>query len=188
MPAPLDTELDLALRPLSRRRLLQGAALGAAAVAACTPATEVTAPGALDAAERAIFTRLIAVLLPVKEFGFAPVSSVPVMENIDRLIRRLNPKIRKDFGAGLMLFDYGAVVIGWNFTRFSKLSDAAAEAYCARWQSGGEIQRGLFGALKQIVGMSYWREPATWPAIGYEGPVTARYGLPRLGDAPPPKE
>ena len=130
----------------------------------------------------------MAVLLPVSEFGLTPVKDVPVLENIDRLVGRLDPRVRKDFGTGLQLFEYGALVIGWNFARFTNLAPAAAEAYCARWQSGGEIQRGLFGALKQIVCMSYWREAATWPPIHYDGPVTKRYGLPRLGNAPLPAE
>jgi hypothetical protein len=187
MPTPAAETLEQTVTTLSRRRLFRIATLGAVAVAACEPRRVRPAPG-LDATERAIFTKLVAVMLPTAELGLTPAGSLPIEANIARVVEGLAPAVRKDFGAGLMLFEYGAFVIGWNFARFTRLGPEAATDYCARWQSGGDIQRGLFGALKQIVCMSYWREPATWPAIGYEGPVTARFGLPRLGNAPLPQE
>lgn len=178
------------LAPLSRRAFLTGAASAAAlALAACSPAQPP--PGEfkhLASDEHRLFVKLLPVFLPVEGTGLVAPMAVPTLANIDGFFGRFPPKLRGDLGLGLKLFDYGALVIGWHFRRFISLDADAARAYCARWESGNTVQRGVFGALKQIIYVSYWREPATWPPIGYEGPVTARYGLPRLGNAPLPPE
>lgn len=189
-PAALDTTLAVSLAPLSRRAFLSGAAAGAAlGLAACTRSAPAPAGAKhLTGDEHALFTRLLPVFLPTAGTHLVAPTAVPTMANIDGFFGRFPAKLRNDLGIALKLFDYGALVIGWHFKRFVSLDTAAAEQYCIRWESGNTVQRGVFGALKQIIYVSYWREPATWPPIGYEGPVSARYGLPRLGNAPLPTE
>lgn len=193
MFSPFDTgtpSLAAQLAPLSRRAFVTGAASAAAlAMAACSPAIPPsTEYRHLAGDEHRLFVKLLPVFLPVEGTGLVPPLAVPTLANIDAMFGRFPAKLRGDLGLGLKLFDWGAFVVGWHFKRFVSLDAGAARAYCARWESGNTVQRGVFGALKQIIYVSYWREPATWPPIGYEGPVTARYGLPRLGNAPLPSE
>jgi hypothetical protein len=124
--------------------------------------------------------------LPTEKTALTPPAAVPLLKNVEALLGRLPADVRKDFGLGLRLFEWGPWVIGFHFSRFTNLDPAGAKAYCEAWQSGNTIQRGVFGALKQIIYMSYWREPATWGPIGYDGPVTVRLEIPRLGNAPLP--
>lgn len=196
MAGTMNTNSDLTgslaagLAPLSRRAFLTAAASGAVlGLAACTPAAP--APSGfkhLSGDEHTLFVKLLPIFLPTESTGLVAPTEVPTLANIDGFFGRFPAELRRNLGLGLKLFDWGALVVGWHFKRFVALDAAAAVAYCARWESGNTVQRGVFGALKQIIYVSYWREPATWPAIGYEGPVTARYGLPRLGNAPLPTE
>jgi hypothetical protein len=63
----------------------------------------------------------------------------------------------------------------------------AQAAYVARWASGNALQRKVFGALKQVVSIAYWSDARAWAPIGYDGPITARAQIPRLGAAPLPE-
>lgn len=185
----LGASLRERLQPLSRRTFLAGAVSGAAWLAACSSnPPSGSAPHALDETERALFDKLVAVFLPTAGTPLTPPSQVPLYANIESLLGVLPKDVRRDFGIGLLLFEWGPWVVGFHFARFSKLSDEAAHAYCAQWQSGNVVQRGVFGALKQIIYMSYWRNAATWAPIGYEGPVSARLQIPRVGNAPLPVE
>ncbi len=192
MPSTHERLLADALAPLSRRRFFLGAAAGlGTTVAACTSGSATGLPADLQTltpGEYRLFQRLAAVFLPTTAVGLTPVEKVPLFRNIDHMLGLLPEPLRNDLGLGLKLFDYGSYVIGWHFSPFHRLDDASAETYCRAWQDGNEIQRGLFQALRQIVYMSYWREPDTWAPIDYDGPVTAKWGIPRLGNAPLPAE
>lgn len=191
--ARLHASLDAHLAPLRRRQLLKGTAgaaiLGGLAgpLAGCdetkTPYTNLEATAAAD------MRKLVEVLLPIPEGGtLVPTAEVPVVANVDAMLGNVPGHLREDLDLGLRLFHYGAIVLGWHFRTFPSLTREAATAYCRRWQSGGATQRGLMAALKEIVYVAYWREPATWPPIGYDGPVTEPNGIPRLGVAPAPEE
>lgn len=188
-----------ALRPLSRRQVLRWTLWGAAATVAAgtgtlallrrSPVDSQALPGYLlhlVAAEYHLFARAIEVLLPVAGTPFPPPSGLPVIANIDRMVGLLEPGVRRDLGAGLVLFDHGPLVSGWHGRRFVDLPTAQAAAYFDRWAAGSSLQRALATTVKKFVYAAYWREPATWPALQFDGPVSERWGLPSLGNAPLP--
>ena len=71
--------------------------------------------------------------------------------------------------------------------RFTALSDTEAAQFCDAWGNGDQPpQRGLAMGLKKLVQLSYWANPATWAPLGYDGPMTQRLGIKRLGNAPLP--
>ncbi len=183
------------LVPLGRRRFLRTGVAAAAAGAVLTQTGCSPAPGKprptgvsiMNDVELSMFERLVPVILPAGvENDLIPVSRVPVLENLDKVFEHFPTKLRNDFATGLKLFHYGSIVLGLHLKTFLSLDDEAALAYCRRWESGNDIQRGLMGAIKQLIFMSYWREPVTWGPIGYEGPFTVPNGVPRLGNQPRP--
>lgn len=157
--------------------------MGCSSEAPLDPGLKVLTPS-----QQALFARLVDVLLPTQGTAMADTRSVPVLANVDHLLAGLEPKVREDLGAAMMLFEYGSLVLGGHFSRFTRLDDADAIAYIEDWQHGNTIQRGVAATLKRLVYASYWRDEKTWAPVDYDGPVTVRWGLPSLGNAPLPAE
>lgn len=190
----LSNQIQAELAPMNRRGFLKvglGLALSTSTVLTLGCSSEAPINPALQtlsAGQQAVFQRLITVLLPVGGTSLTPAESVPVLANIDKLLAGLDEKVRGDLGSGITLFEYGSLLLGGHFSRFSRLDDADAVAYIDSWQSGNSIQRGVAATLKRLVYASYWRDESTWPPVQFDGPVTDRWGLPSLGNAPLPAE
>jgi len=190
-----------ALAPVSRRRFLRWTLLGAASFTAVgagvvavlrrSPVDDMPVPDTLrhlSASEYHLFARALPVLLPVQGTALPAVSEIPVLETIDSMIGMLAPGVRKELAAGLTLFDHGALVSGWHGKRFVDLDDEAVHDYFERWSRGNTIQKALATVVKKFVYVAYWRDPRTWPAIEFDGPVSDRWGIPSLGNTPLPVE
>ncbi len=185
---------------LGRRPFLKSLLWGGAAVAAVAGGSfawlrrstvdDEPVPGwvrHLHANEYHLMRRLIPALLPVAGTNLTPPEQVPVLRNIDAMMGQLRPTVRQDLAKGLVLMDNAAVVSGWHGQRLVDLEPESARAYFDAWTRGNSIQRAVQGAVKQFVYTSYWREPATWPPVKFDGPVTEEWGLEYLGNAPLPE-
>lgn len=194
-------QISAEMAGLGRRRFLKWTLLGSAGVAAVaaggfallrrSPVDAQPLPDHLthlSQTEYHLFRRAIEVLLPVAGSGLTPLDQVPVMENIDHTMGLIAPAVRKDLATGLSLFDNAAVIVGLHGKRFVDLDDAAAVAYFDDWSRGNMIQKALATVVKKFVYISYWREPATWPPVEFDGPVSDRWGIPYLGNAPLPEQ
>lgn len=181
------------IRPSRRAAIAWGlAALGVAAAAGAAlwprvPTPEGEPPGYLSGEARVALVAFAGALWPLTGTALTPLSALPFVENLERAVGRLTPGQRADLATAVRVFDMGAVVVGANGTRFLNLDAEAQAAYVARWAVGNTLQRQVFGALKQVVSIAYWADARAWAPIGYDGPVTARAGIPRLGDAPLPE-
>lgn len=186
-------QLSQALGVWSRRGfLLRGAAGlavgGMALQAACAPSAPTPAAYGNIGADYPVIDKLVRTLIPFeREPRLAKPEQVPVLANINAIFGDLPANVRSDLGKGLSLFNYAAIVLGFHGKPFTSLNGDQAEAYARRWEHGNKTQQALMFALKQIVYISYWREPAAWPAIDFEGPTTRKYGVPSLGNAPLPE-
>jgi len=198
-PAGLDTdfnaELEAGLLPMKRRRFLGMLAQSAlvtglgALVSACGDQSTVTLPAAkvLSAGEVAFFTRLAAVLLPTEGTALTPLQQVPVIANLDHLFAQMDPDIRGDLGSAIQLFEHAGLVTGWHFARFTRMPSAEAIAYIDSWHQGIALQQGIVVVLKKLVYAAYWRDESTWSVLQFDGPVSLKWGLPSLGEAPLPQ-
>jgi hypothetical protein len=197
-------QADAAVAPLaslSRRKVLKAVLWGSAGAAVLagggvallrrSPVDRLAAPDHLkhlSASEYHLFRRAIEVLLPTDGTPLTPVEQVPVIDNIDHLMGLVEPAIREELGVGLTLFDNAAVIVGLHGRRFVDLDDAAAIRYFDTWSEGNTLQRTLSSVVKKFVYVSYWRDPATWPPIRFDGAVSDRWGIPSLGNTPLPVE
>jgi hypothetical protein len=185
---------------LGRRPFLKSLLWGGAAVAAVAGGSfawlrrskvdDEPVPGwvsHLHANEYHLMRRLIPVLLPVAGTDLTPPEEVPVLRNIDAMIGQLRPTVRQDVAKALVLIDNAAVVSGWHGQRLVDLDPESARAYFDAWTRGNRIQRAVQGVVKQFVYTAYWREPATWPPVEFDGPVTEEWGLEYFGNAPLPE-
>ena len=190
----LSAQIQEGLAPLNRRAFLKtglGVAVAASSVLTLGCSSEVPvdpALKALSASQQALFQRLTHILLPTKGTTLASVDSVPVLANIDQLFAGLDAKVLGDLEGATLLFERGSLLLGGHFSRFTRLDDADALAYIESWQSGNSLQRGIVTTLKKMIYASYWRDEKTWAPVDYDGPVSDRWGLPSLGNAPLPAE
>lgn len=140
----------------------------------------------LSRQEYHLFDRARVVLLPTAGTDLTANDQVPVVQNVQRTLGFMDPASRKDVATALTLFDNAAVFS--HGKRFVDLSEARARAYFDRWGAASVIQRTVASVIKQLVYTSYWREESTWPPIEYDGPVSDRWGLAYLGNAPLPEQ
>ena len=197
-------QADAAVAPLaslSRRKLLKAALWASAGTALAvaggfawlrrSPVDDSPVPDdlkQLSASEYHLFRRAITVLLPTDGTVLTPVTQIPVMANIDHLMTLVEPAIREELGVAFGLFDNAAVFSGLHGKRFVDLDDEAALEYFDAWSAGNTLQRTLATVVKKFVYVSYWRDPATWPPIRFDGAVSDRWGIPSLGNSPLPDE
>lgn len=175
---------------LTRRQLFKtGAMLGPMLA---LPASALAADDGLPAGitslspmEYRVLNRLRVVLLPVQDFDLPSTTEVPVMANLDDLIGKLSAFPRELLRLGLRAFEYGSF---FSFSRFSSKDNEAAYRQVESWQGGLFFQRGLMSDIKTLVTFAYWRDPRTWPLLEYDGPVTEKWGIKRLGNAPLPRD
>lgn len=142
----------------------------------------------LTAGEYHLFNHLIPILIPTAGSTLTPVDKVPVLRNIDHMFGMIVPHVRKDLNKGLVLFDNAAVISGWHGKRVVDLKPEEAAAYFDAWSRGNSIQRALESTVKKFVYSSYWREPVTWQPVEFDGPVSDKWGIAYLGNAPLPAE
>ncbi len=183
---------------MARRRFLKLGLFGVAGVAAVaaggfallrrSPLDDQPVPPwatGLSAAEFPLFERARQALLPVTGTALVHSDKVPVVQNVQQTLSYLDPVTRKELGTGLGLFDNAAVFS--HGCRFVDLDDAQACEFFDRWGEGSVIQRTLATVIKQLVYSAYWQEEATWAPVEFDGPVSDRWGLPYLGNAPMPE-
>ena len=173
-------------RTFTKLSLLTGA--GALVLPACsddsaTPSGTVT----LTADERELMERFAEVYVPTDGTSLKPRSDVPVVDNIEHAFSLMDAPTLEQVRIGLKLFNYGAILIGFHFTRFVHLSAGQRLGYIQRWEEGMEIQRGISTVLKKLMCYGYWKDVEAGRAIGYQGPVSEAGGIPSLGNAPMPQ-
>lgn len=172
------------LAPLSRRGLLKSSVLTGIGLA--TLSTIGCSDSSSIASKQApVFQHLASIMFPANDTLVA-VADIPILENIDHLLSLFPQAVQGDLDVAVSLFDYGAIVLGWHFSRFNQLNESSAVAYVNEWQNGNELQRGIVTALKKLVYTAYWQDEKTWSAVHFDGPVSDKWGLKKLGNAPMP--
>lgn len=193
---PATLEALAQIRRMGRRDFLRFGA--AAASLAAVSASGLLAPNIAHAAlppgikvmnegELAVFQRLLAVMLPTEGSTLLPPSQVPVMQTLDAaLLATMEPHILQGLKGGIGYFNEG--LLARYRKRFTELSDADARSFCDEWANAPEApHRALAMGLKKLVGLAYWANPPTWAPLGYDGPVSRKWGLTPLGNAPMPQ-
>ncbi len=191
---PALVQLEGQLANLSRRRLLKtGLIIGTSAATALSYPARVFADTSvpttikhLSEAEYRLFNKLREVFLPTDRFSDLPsTTDVPVMENLDNMVGRLNSDTRFLLGLGAKTLEFSTL---YKMKRFSSLTNQQALQQVRVWQSGLALQGGLIVSLKTLLGIAYWRDPRTWQSLEYDGPVTKKWGIRRLGNMPVPRD
>ena len=186
-----------AMRQFSRRDFLKvaSASLGVATVGLAGLSLPASAAATVPAgirfmgeADYKVFHKLMLASLPVAGTPLASLEQIPVIATLDAaLLGGMEPHVLNGLKQGIAFFEQGPVK---RYSKpFSQLSDQEAATFCDAWEDSADAtQRGLTTGLKKLVALAYWANPPTWAALGYDGPVSTRWGLQALGNAPMPTE
>jgi len=191
----IECEIRSDLSAMQRRTFLArtaqtGLLAGFGFIMACSKPDSMTAlPAgeALDNEQMFFFSHLTQVLLPTAGTPLTPSNQVPILSNLDKLMLTMPQSTRTDLAAAIKLFEYGGMVLGWRFSRFTRMPDEDAIQYIDSWQTGHPMQQGIVSVLKRLVYSSYWRDDSTWGPLQFDGPVSEKWGLTSLGEAPLPQ-
>ncbi|MEB2345879.1 MAG: hypothetical protein OZ948_14200 [Deltaproteobacteria bacterium] len=127
------------------------------------------------AREREILTRIVERMVDTGEPGAPAVRDTGAIDTIDRLCRALDPALTAPLPALVRLVEWGPLLFDGRLARFSSLDEAGRDAHLAGWmQSRIGLRRLAFLALRNLALLGYWSQDATWPLIGYRGPLIGR--------------
>jgi len=173
---------------ISRRRFLRntlvgGALLGAAAVVGRhlsgyrLDADTTAKLRALSPKEYLILDAVVRRMLAPDAPGAPDAGSVGATLFVDGYLSRLDEGLRSDVRALLHLVEHGSGPFRFGLTRFTHMSPVEQDATLDDWaRSRLAVRRRGFQALKTLAMLGYWRADATWPLIGYTGPMLPRPG------------
>ncbi len=174
-----------------RRQFLKLATAITATVMSCSSmqvmAGILTDENKMDATEQAVFKKMLAIALPTEGTTLVNPATLPVIPTIEgALLAGMPPHIRKGLNQGIHYFNQSAEkAYGKPFT---KLSDADATAFVDAWaDSDVAPHRALAKGIKKLTVLAYWAIPNTWAPLGYDGPVSEKWGLKKRGVTPEPQ-
>lgn len=175
-PRVSDPAADLLAGSFGRRSLLRASAsglgllaLGALLPAGCRSYPEPPIPlGFFSAQEYAVFQAIARATLGLEE-------AFDVAAEVDRLVVRMDRRVRRDIRWILRIFEHGTHVFDLKGPRFTRLDRDDQEAYLRGWmESSLGARRLVFRGLKLLASLGHYGSDATWPRIGYAGPWLGR--------------
>lgn len=94
---------------------------------------------------------------------------------VDAWMARMPPKVTRDLGRFLGYLEHLAPVACGMTTRFTRLGPEDQDRTLAALEASSvDLLRAGFEGLKSLVFMGYYRDPATWRILGYDGPLVGR--------------
>jgi hypothetical protein len=96
---------------------------------------------------------------------------------VDAYVARMPRALRRDLLRFLGFVEQLAPVGLGMTSRFTRLSAADQDRVLASVEAHrSDLLRGGFDGVKALVFMGYYRDPRTWPLVGYDGPLLGRRG------------
>jgi hypothetical protein len=152
------------------------AAFSALARVPAVPAAAVSpGPGSgrfFDPDETEILTQVMARMVDTGLPDAPRVRDTDAVACVDGLCGALDPRLTRLIPLLLRAFEYGPILFELRFSRFTRLSEAAQDASLAAWMNSRiALRRSAFLALRNLCFLAWYSQDATWPLIGYAGPL-----------------
>jgi hypothetical protein len=124
-----------------------------------------------DAMEAAMVGALAQTLCATDGDDLPPPDDKAAVRFIERYVLGLPPTQMRKLRDLLVLWEFQPLVYGPDRARFSRLRPEQRHANIESWaQSANPRRTAIFRSLKTLCMLWYWTQPATWGAIGYDGP------------------
>ncbi len=176
LPPALAHRLALAEDParLARRRLILGLGAVAAAVGAGVrftgyPALAGFRGTVLATWEAHVFRAAAeAILPPATDAG----AFDAIAGRVDRYLVGMPPSVQREIHAMLAIVEHGTP-IGGRLARFTRLTPADRARLLDGLAARGGLLAQVYSGMRDLTYLAYYQQPATWIALGYEGPRVA---------------
>ncbi len=155
----------------TRRRLL----IGAAALTAGGLLTyRFSGYRSLDWQGQVLSARQALILAAAAEALLPPIPGqsdlISVAERVDRYALALTPAVRSELDQLFLLIEHGPTPLLFGLRRFTRMGPEDRERFLSRLAGHGGLLAQAYRGLRDLCMLGYYQQPATWPAIGYEGP------------------
>ena len=135
-----------------------------------------------DATETEILTQVMERVVDSGRVDAPRVRDTGAVAAVDTLCRSLDPTVTEPLPLLLRMFEYGPFFFDFMFSRFTQMTNAEKDASLRAWmESRIALRRVGFTALRNLCFVGWYGQDATWPLIGYRGPLLR--GAPRRADA-----
>lgn len=104
--------------------------------------------------------------------------AVDVAGFVDTYVATMPSGLRDDVSGLLGVVEHLAPLRAGHRRRFTSLSPEAQDTALAWLERAEGLFAGAFDGLRALVFMGYYRDPRTWPLLGYEGPTIPWSGRP----------
>jgi D-cysteine desulfhydrase len=156
---------------VTRRRVLAGLAAAAAVGVGVRLTGYDDLPGFPGEVLSAWHARVI---LAAAEALLPPDTDPDVLERIparlDRYLVGMPPKVKREVKAMLGVIEHGTTPLGHTLHRFTLLAAVERERYLAGLAARGDLYAQVYNGIRDLVMLGCYQQPATWKALGYEGP------------------
>jgi len=127
-------------------------------------------PSFLNRLRRATFLALAGRIVPEEGPGAPGAKSDATVAAAELFLASQDEAARSKLGLLLKVFEWGAA---FRFgRRFTHLPAGEQDAYMQAWErSRIQLLRFGFSSLRNLVLLSFYTRPDSWPMIGYPGPV-----------------
>jgi hypothetical protein len=134
------------------------------------PGQEVLASGL-----REILGAVAERMVDTGEPGAPSLADVGAIERIEQLLAGLDRELVRSVKLLLRIVDLWPAVMELRFRRFRSLTDEEKDESLEGWLTSGiALRRQIFYALRTLAQYGYWTDEATWPLVGYPGPMIGR--------------
>jgi len=140
------------------------------------PAAAGAAGGRFFASEeREVLTQVVERIVDTGEPSAPAVRATAAIDTIDALCVSLDPDATAPLPALLRLVEWSPLVFDGRVARFTALAPGDQDRVLTGWmRSRFAWRRMAFLALRNLALLGYWSQDATWPLIGYGGPLLPR--------------
>lgn len=122
------------------------------------------------------------VLIAAAEVVLATAPPLPnpatIPANVDRFLAQTGRSMQREAMAAIIGLEQGTITCA-KFNRFSTLDLADRAVYLADLRDRGGVFALLYSAIRELCMLGYYQDSATWPAIGYPGPMVDAQPRPR---------
>lgn len=105
----------------------------------------------------------------------AEMPDLDLAQKADAVLAQVRKEMGQDFKLLLIVLEYGTLLLGGRWKRFTRMNETEQDTYLAGWErSSMPFKRLGFQVLRRTALAVYYGSKESWARIGYRGPWLTR--------------